>query len=419
MQLLLNRNQFSGISPLDSKMMNVANILKNEIQVFRSRSTWAKCIHLIVLIWLISIPAKNSLYQISTVLIVFTALLHITVANRNKQQLLDFSKRYTGIGLALTTIIATMTLSNTFSELANTDSWIVIGKFTYRYILVLFSLLYFYEQGMFSKRYLSIYILFALSIYSITGVCQGLYTMGSGEWVTSFVYNPNPFGLTMLAGIMTATISLKHVASSSEEHHNQSVGILAVLCTFILALVLSQSRSSWAAAALFLLLMSIHNRHSLTHHKRLLFAVTSIPLLALLVYEPLLTRLLSIFEFSDPNREAIWTNAVTLIRENPVLGYGMVNYRTIGLAEFGGTHNSILEILLFLGAVGLAAYSGVAIVIISHIVRRRHYELLFALFSFFLVSQFNLSILGNKIFLSTLVVFFFFVYADKTRQLEK
>jgi O-antigen ligase len=189
--------------------------------------------------------------------------------------------------------------------------------------------------------------------------------------------------------------------------------LIASLASFILALLFSQSRSSWIAAAVFLLLMAVYNRRLLQTHRQITVFFLILFFAIFFLYEPLANRFFSIFQLSDPIRIAIWTNAVSLIQEHPIAGHGMIEYRRIGISEWGGTHNSILEILLFLGITGLLSFSVVAATIIKEIIYQRKYEFLFSMLSFFIISLFNLSILGNKIFLSILVVFLFFVFSSR------
>ncbi|SHO42567.1 O-antigen ligase family protein [Desulfopila aestuarii] len=391
--------------------MNLASTLQDQLHLFRQLNIWEKSTNILIFIWLISIPAKNSLYEISTGLIVLTAIVHCAIVGRNSTSFLDFLSKYSDIALALTTIIVSMIISNSFSELTNHESWIAILKFIYRYIFMLFAWLYLYEQKMFSKYRILVYILLSLSFYSITGILEGFYKMGSDELISSFVYNRNPFGLVMLAGIITASISLQYDHEHRKSHKKSFILLITLLCSFILALLFSQSRSSWIAATIFLFMMAINNKHLLLVHRKSVALLLTTSLAMIFFHEPLANRFISIFQFSDPLRITIWSNAVSLIQEKPIVGHGMIDYRHIGIPEFGGTHNSILEILLFLGVTGLLSFSTVTVIITKEIIHRKRYEFLFAMLSFFLISQFNLSILGNKIFLSTLVVFLFFIFS--------
>lgn len=394
--------------------MNLIDTFNSVISVFKNRTSFEKFTNITILIWLISIPAKNSIYHICTALIVMLSIYSLcTQSDSIKSSLKIFYRKYIDIIFALAMIIVSMAISNCFSDLTTIENWLSLGKFLYRYIFILFSLLYLYEKHCFSTFDLNTYVFIALSICSIAGIYEASMNFGSETSISGFVYNRNPFGMTMLAGVVSATLSIRHCSSHSNKPIRYNGILIFLLFIFILSVVFSQSRSSWLATALFFFFMGVTNISWVTKHKILLFLIV-ISIIALVIFDkPLLERFVSIFNFSDPHRMAIWNNAIEHIKEKPFLGFGLIEYKLIGLKKYAGTHNSILEILLFTGTLGLISFLMVFLVTIKEIIYRKQFEMLFGFFSLLVPSLFNLSILGNKIYLSILTVFLFFVFSKR------
>lgn len=392
--------------------MNVAEILKNEFAILKSSTYFQKVFHVILLVWLVSIPAKNSFYQISVVLIPMTSIYYAFLSGQAKVSPIIFARKYCDFLIAFFFILASMSVSNTLSELADWKSWISMLKFFSRYTLVLFSLLYLYEEKIFTRKIFVIFILLALSIYGLHGVYEVIVTKGA-QPIQGLVYNTNPFGLTMLTGVMTATLGLIYLIKEKSSALS-FVPLLCLLIVFTISLLFSESRSSWLAAGLFIIILGGFNINLIRQNKKLITIISIITFSIICFNNGLLTRFFSIFSFSEPYRFAIWKNAISLIIQRPLFGYGMVDYASIGIATYGGTHNSILEILLYTGLLGLAAYATVMIVTVKEIISIRKYELLPVVFAFILISQFNLSVMGNKIFLSILTAFSLFLLSHRT-----
>jgi len=394
--------------------MDITEILKYELSAITNGSKEKILFNLILLIWLISIPAKNSVYQVSVILIPLFFVYHAILNKDSILSLRRFFVKYIDFIAAFLVIILAMTVSNLQSVLSNSESWGTLLKYLSRYFLVLISLLYLYEYKMFTRRVLVIFSLAELSAYCIHGCYQLIFISKGAESVQSIVYNRIPFGFIMFTGLILSSYSGRYLTESSNGSGIVLIKILMAL--FLICLLFSFSRTAWVGALLFFGLLFVNRNNVFMQHRKTIILI--IILIFSLIYfnAGLYGKFYDLVRIEDSHRFSIWSNAYILIKENILFGYGLIEYESIGLPEFHGVHNSTLEIMLFMGIAGLIAFTTVTVLTIKEIISRKHYEYLPVIISFFAISQFNFSVLSNKIFLSTLAVFLFFVLSHRADQ---
>ena len=130
-----------------------------------------------------------------------------------------------------------------------------------------------------------------------------------------------------------------------------------------------------------------------------------------------LNRRFTLFlEGYSSNRYEIWLHALKLIEQKLIFGWGLDSWKIVGLKSYSGTHNSILEILLYLGVFGLVIYTVLVYFILKEIYFYKQLTLAY-IFVFLLIStQFGESITSGKTFLSTSVIFMFFVFRRRVKE---
>lgn len=108
----------------------------------------------LIFIWILSIPFKNAVFQISIVLISIFFLYHL-LKTRSFNILFDNLKETKNLFIGFSFIIFAMILSNLLNpEFLDKKSWHTIFSFIFRYGLILIILAYFYRLDFFKKKIL-------------------------------------------------------------------------------------------------------------------------------------------------------------------------------------------------------------------------------------------------------------------------
>jgi len=227
-------------------------------------------------------------------------------------------------------------------------------------------------------------------ISCIIGLCQyyeiAFQSISGASTITSTLANKNIF--TSLLCI-SFPFTLYGLQSSSKLWKIFNL-LTAVLILFII--VISQTRASWVAFTVALILTSViylvwsrkHRIHTVGNEKRRLNYKPFLIVLMIIViiagagilsqnsYQKTITRAKSIFDPQQPSnkiRLTLWDNSITMFSENPLFGVGPGNWK-INAAKFGpvGTarlaenrfyqrpHNDYLWILSESGIIALASY---------------------------------------------------------------
>jgi O-antigen ligase len=376
----------------------------------------------VLFLWILFLPMKNSVYQISVVLMVIFFIYH-SVTFKSFDRIKVILKNEKSIFIAFGFILLSMILSSIIG-INTEDSLKETFKFFIRYILIFFVLLYFYDQKFFSKETLLKVIIFSLSIYALDGLYQ--YITGydffkhlplMGRGLTGPIFNRNIFGFIMAIGTI---ISFFIIMESSNKRY--FIISLILLLLFSFNLFFSLSRASWMFTGTTIVLTIIYTIFSgqLTKNKILLFSTLALGILLLFTtQDDLSKRFFLLIEGNSSNRFEIWLDTLPYIKESPFFGYGIDTFTMLVTNKVSGIHNSTIEILLFLGIFGLITYINLFRIIFIKAFFSKKYYCIFFLLGFLLLLQFDGSLIYSKLNISVFILTLLFIYTDKTNELNE
>lgn len=374
----------------------------------------------LLFIWIVTIPMKNSIYQISIALII-TLFLAELLKKENYYLFRQLLGTYKDILIGFILIICSMTVSNFLGIQAN-KIWHIEAMFILRYCFLFFILLYCYAKAYVSTTHLLAMIFFSLALQGIDGLYQHFFdidflsgnTIANGVWLTGAVFYYNPFGLLMSIG---ASLCITFLLYSRDTFSRwQIILLFAFLSLFLYTLVFSLSRSSWVSFIVFTIgLLTLNSKKFSLKYAWVFILLGGLLILLVLNEVDVLHRIQQLLHGNSSHRKEIWKATIEAFLQRPYFGYGLNSYKQVVISEseFNGVHNSLLEILLFLGTFGFLMFSLLILLILREIYRQKS-ALFFAFFSMFLVaSQFDHSVISSKIFLSILTLFAFFVFHNR------
>ncbi len=378
--------------------------------------------NIVLFLWILFLPMKNSVYQVSVVLMVIFFIYH-SITFKTFDKVKDIVRKEKSIFTAFGFILLSMILSSIIG-INTEDSLKETLKFFIRYIFIFLIFLYFYEQNFFTKETLLKVILLSLSIYALDGVYQyitgydffkDLPMMARG--LTGPIFNRNIFGFIMAIGTI---LSFFIVIDSKNKKY--IVISLILLLLFSFNLFFSLSRASWVftAVSIFLAVCYTIFTGKLTKNKILLFSTLTLGILRLFTtQDDLSKRFLLLIDGNSSSRFKIWIDTLPYIKESPFFGYGIDTFTMLVTNKYSGIHNSTIEILLFLGAFGLITYLNFfKIIFIKAFFSKKHYCIFFLL-GFLLLLQFDGSLIYSKLNLSVLIIILFFIYSGQKNHLTR
>lgn len=376
-----------------------------------------------VLIWIIFIPMKTSFYQISFIMMVgiFCAYLFL---NKKMPAFKDILQQYKNILLAFGLILLSMTISNSLGKFVTMDSWSTQFHYLFRYFFVFLILLFFHREKLISQRFIALAILCSLSLQGVDGLHQAIFGNDfikghSGSIVDGLsgaTFNRNNFGFFMTIGASLCT-GLLFYKNEYKLTTLNIVSLAILLFLFLFNLIFTYSRASWLFYSVFLFILVTLNYKKLSKKHHLAFGIVLILMVCIFVYFDSLTlRLIQLLQMDDGGRKPIWDDALQLIEKNYLFGYGLMTYDYIASQPTLSIHNSILEILLFLGIFGFMAFTLLLYLILKEIVKAKNYFHLAFFFAFLLITQFDNSIIKGITSLSSLALFAFFIFSDQTKE---
>ena len=371
-------------------------------------------------IWVIFIPMKTVFYVASYIGMVLIFIYYI-FAYKKYNILLEIMKQYKITIFLFFLIILSMTISNAISSYTSFISWRAELNYIFRYFLIFMVLIFFYKESFFTKRFLLITILVSLGIQAIDALFQAYYHydiirhhFGSlTRGLSGAVFNRNPFGMFMAIG-SSLTFYFLFYTKKYNLNRTQILTLAMLFIIFIINLLFSYSRASWLFFITFILIFFIMNYKRIKSRDFLLF-FTTIIIIALLFYYNgnLHYRLIQLLDGYSSRRFEIWSNAVLLIKENIIFGYGLMTTWALHLKPFPSVHNSILEILLFLGLLGFIFYSLLLWHIFKTCLKDKNDIQITLFFSFLVITLFDDSIIKSIATLSSLTIFAFFIFTKK------
>ncbi len=370
-------------------------------------------------IWILSIPYKNMFYQLSVVSILSIFLYHLVVV-KNYGVTRNIFILYKDVFITIMLLMASMLLS-TVLNLYSIEQIGTIIKFFFRYVMVFFVLIYFYKNRSFTVNNLIIYSLISFALLTLNGYYQFFFT--DMERVDGNVFNSNAFGFLMaLASILVVVILF-----GEKKRDRYSYLFFIILFLFIFLLLNSGSRSSWLMFFGFFGTFFFLNYKNINKGKFLfLFLIT---FLGILFYfeSGLANRLELLLQGDSSHRFEIWQIVFDSIKANPIFGHGIDSLRYLEIIKFVNSntivmfvspHNNVLLLLHSVGIVGFIIFNIILYKVLKEIYRYKS-PTLFAVFIAFIVSSnFDHDIFLNKIFISTITIFAFFVFYKRVENIN-
>lgn len=392
-------------------MSNILNYIK--------ANKWESIFKFALFLWLCSVPFKNALYQVFTFLIIFLCAWHFIV-NKNYDILISNLRKTKALTIAFCFIIITMILANLLNlELLGKKSWHHIIMLVVRYGFVFIALAYFYVLGFFSKKEIVGYLLFGTMNLSLMAIVQGILNpeilfgdvRNIDIGIKGTLNHRNAMGLVMSASVVFSFFILR-------KNLLAGAGLLGI---YTFCMIFSFSRSGWVASAVAFLIFIFVNFKKLD--KRFFIILTLFIIALVVVYfnvDSFHTRFDHLLNGDSSYRTTLWKYGFGMIEQDPIFGYGVGSWRSLpmspDIAAHTGVHNSIIEIMLFTGIIGLVAWISAVIVVLMEVIRSKNFIYLPPLVYFVVLTQFDFSVFDSKELLSYVSVFLFLVYSDKFKE---
>ena len=380
---------------------------------------------IILFIWIFSIPLKNSIYQISTILLITFFLIHFFYY-KQKDFLLEVFTTYKKLFIIFLLFIAAMVLSSLIG-ISEQGALIDIFKYFIRYLVILVVLFYFYKQMFFSKKWLLTVIFIVLCINALDGIYQYItgYDFilhkspdGPSYLLTGAVYQHNPFGLFMTIGaIMSLTLFFDK--SNHTIFKYDKVVYFTFLLIFLFTLFHSQSRAAWVMFGIYFITYMFLYIKKNGINKKLFFTLTSLLMISVALFlsdDNLLHRLTLLLQGNSSGRtSAIWPFTIDKIMNEPILGYGINTYKLLSPPCCAGVHNLSLELLLYTGIIGFSILYYLVWISLkeSFIPHKMIYFIL--LLSYIILLQFDGSLIDSKVHLNIFIIMLFFIYSARLK----
>ncbi|MDM5262925.1 O-antigen ligase family protein [Sulfurovum sp. XTW-4] len=407
--------------------MNILNYTLDTYKKFQEKNLFMKIFQILLFIWIFSIPLKNSIYQISTVLIIIFFFIHY-LYYKQKTFLLEMLAEYKKLLIVFLAFIVSMTLSSLLG-ISDKNVLIEILKYFFRYVLILTILFYFYKQKFYSKKWLLTVIFIVLLIHCLDGIYQYITGFdfiahqtphGTSNQLTGAIYSVNPFGLLMVVG---ASISL--VLFFDKTHYKSfqydKIIYFTTLLMFLFTLFHSQSRSAWVMFGIFSIgyMFCYIKHHGID--KKLFYTLSSLFIFSILLFlldDNLFHRLtLLIQAYSSGRTSTIWPFTIENIIDSPILGYGVDTFKILAVRTPDlrltalGVHNLTLELLLYTGIVGFSIFHYLIWLTLKESFTKDKIIYFILLLSFIIHMQFDGSLIDSKIHLNIFILLLFFIYS--------
>jgi O-antigen ligase len=384
---------------------------KNMIDIYHKVS-YNNIFKILISIWILSIPFKNVIFQIS-ILLIPTFFAYYLFKTKQFSTLIANLKETKYLFVGFCFIVFSMILSNLLNpEFLDKKSWHTIYMFVIRYGLIFVILAYFYRLEFFTKKEILVLVVFSLSVLLCTGIYQILQepTVIIKEGITGTLNNRNAFGLMMGMGAVLSLCLIKY----------KRIFALFFLLLFSFFMIFSFCRSSWVASffSFIVLLLFNYKNIKISHF---IYFLSFLLFLALLYFsfDSFQNRFEQLLNGNSSNRTTIWMYTIEFIKEKLFFGYGLNSFKNLPngfLNKFADPHNSALEILLYTGLFGLISCIFTIIVVLKKIYESKNFILFPIATYFIIVTQFDFGAYGSKELLSFLTIFVFFVYADNFRK---
>lgn len=380
----------------------------------------------IMFLFIVFIPMKTSIYQISFAILTILFLTYL-IYYKTLNNLKNLFLFYKDIHLIFSLVIFSMFISNISSHFVTAESWVTLMQYIVRYFLLFWILIFFYAEKIISKQFIVIAIFISLFIQSIDGLHQIFFNIdfikshaGSiTEGLSGATDNRNVFGFFMSIGASISSVILFNY-SVNKLKKMSIIFIIFSLFIFILNLLFSYSRSAWLFYVTFIIFYIIKNLNYWSN-KKTLFLLSMITVIGMmfLFSDTLFIRFCKLITMDSSQRNVIWIDAIRLIQENFLFGYGLMTFKHLSSQPISFIHNSFLEILFSLGLFGLLTFTYLLLTVLKEIIKYKNSIYFSFFFAFLIITQFDHSVLKGITSLSTLVLFAFFIFSDRLNKYDK
>lgn len=389
-------------------------------KIFDFSNTWTSVFQFLLIIHIMSIPFKNAVYQISTVLIILFFLVYLIKFKKFKQLFDNFNQTknlsITFFGIVIFMIVSNLLNPNFISDKA----WNLTFMFVIRYALIFIILAYFYRLDFFNKNFIicfvtvSFLLLSLTSIYEIINDPNVIFNVKKG--LAGSRGNRAAFGI--MIGIGAAYCLCLYMKNK--------ILSLSLFFYFSFFLIFSFARTAWVGILCAIIVFLIINFKKFSKKDKkifLLLILLSVFCLVLLYFniDSVNARFNSLLAGESTYRFKIWKYSFDMFLKQPILGYGVdsfgklpnnIFYPNIALTS----HNFILEILLSIGLIGLLF----CILSIYLVCKELYINSIFLPVGIFIIVSFlfNAGSFSGKDFLSSLVLLVFLAFANKFKELK-
>ena len=237
--------------------MSIVKYVIDAYQQFQEKDLSVKIFQFFLFIWVVFHTTKKLYLSNKYCPTNYTFFRHFFY-HKQKNILIEVLSTYKKLFIVLSLFIVSMSLS-TLLGISEKGTLTEILKYIFRYIFILITILYFYKQSFFSKKWLFTMILIVLFVHSLDGIYQ--YITGfdlilnkppdkPSYMLTGAVYHHNPFGLFMAIGaIISITLFLENKKYTIFKY--EKIIFLISLFIFFFTLFYSQSRSAWVMFGIY------------------------------------------------------------------------------------------------------------------------------------------------------------------------
>lgn len=377
-----------------------------------------------LILWILFIPLKNTFYEISIIGMILMFIYHVLQFKTYKilvAILAQTKSLFVGLGIIMLSM-----LTSSFLGIDLFHNLVDLLKFFYRFVAILFILLYFYQQQFFGRKFLITVIIVTLTVYALDGLYQYfthydlLFRKAiSNGGLTGPTFSRNIFGLFMASyATLLFYIIFNYQINKYFFILNNTLGCLFTLSLFLL--FHSLSRASWIYFVTFILLYTFFNAKKILFSKKniLLLVMMVITTITIFHFSPMLNnRLETLVHGADSGRINIWKQTLNLISNRMWFGYGVDSSLVLLKTTAKRIHNMTLEIALYFGIFGLISYTFLLGIVYKTIYLIKQYHYAFFLTSYLILLQFDGSLVNSKLHVSIFIVYLWFIYShiiDKT-----
>ncbi|MDD2896223.1 MAG: O-antigen ligase family protein [Aliarcobacter sp.] len=377
----------------------------------------------LLFLWTVSIPFKNAIYQGSIITLIIFFVIYI-IKNRDYNNFKILFYKYKDLFIAFSLIILSMTISNIINDVSKTEAWHLEFSYIYRYAFIFIILIYFYSKKFFSKQLFVTFVFISLGIQGLDGVFQSItsydifkHNIGNlTDGLSGVTFNRNIFGFFVALGVILSFFLIR----KDNIFNKINFIVFPFFIIFIFCTLFSYSRAAWVSIFIAFSFYIIMNYKKINIKYIFISGIIFIILFFIISNVDLLqNRFEQLLKGDSSLRNVIWLNAIELIKEKLIFGWGLDTWKNYGMKEFAGVHNIILEILFFMGFFGLLAFIYFFILVIKEIFNVKNYVLLTFVVFMLVVGQFDHSIITGKTYLSPMVILMFFVFVYRVEKKEK